>query len=93
MTRAIPARAPDRLQAIALPRGMAPDQQTRQKPRVIRRRPRPAIAPAHRPKVEAIHHLDHEPRQMPLGQPLIYRGRQQETGLTVNRAETARTLT
>src|SRR4051794_16387096 len=48
-----------------------------------------AIAANHRPQVQAPDHLHHEPRQMPLRQPLVHRRRQQETGVAVDRAEGA----
>ena len=45
-------------------RRVAVNQDPQQKPRVIRRRAGSPIAPAHRPQVEPIDHLDHKPRQM-----------------------------
>ena len=70
-------------------RRIALHQQPEQHRGMIRRRARAAIIPAHRPKVEAVDHLDHKARQMPLRQPLVNRGRQQKSRLPINRPEIA----
>ena len=44
-----------------------------------------AIAADHRSQVQALDHLHHEPRQVPLRQPFVHRRRQQETGVAVGR--------
>jgi hypothetical protein len=70
-------------------RGIAINQKPQQKPGMVRRRARPAIAPTHRPQVKAIDDLDDKPRQMALRKPLIHRRRQKKTRRPVNRAEVA----
>ena len=74
-------------------RRVAVDQQSKQHRGMIRRRAGAAIIPAHRSKIEAVDHLDHETRQMALRQPLVDRGRKQKSGLPVNRAEIAQQRT
>jgi hypothetical protein len=70
-------------------RGIAVDQNAQQKVWMIGSLTAAAIAANHRPQVQAPDHLHHEPRQMPLRQPLVHRRRQQETGVAVDRAEGA----
>ena len=71
------------------PRGIAVDQNAQQKVWMIGSLTAATIAANHRPQVQAPDHLHHEPRQMPLRQPLVHRRRQQETGVAVDRAEGA----
>ena len=68
---------------------VAVDQEADQHRRVVRGRPRSPVAPAHRRQVQTVHHLDDEPRQMPLGQPLVHRGRKQIVHVAVDRAKVA----
>jgi hypothetical protein len=70
-------------------RRVAVDQQSKQHRGMVRRRAGAPIIPAHRPKIEAVDHLNHEARQMPLRQPIVHRGRKQKAGLPVNRPEIA----
>ena len=58
------------------PRGVAVYQKSQKHPRVIGGRPRAAIRLHHRRHLQTLDYLHHEPRQMPLRQPLIHRRRQ-----------------
>jgi hypothetical protein len=44
---------------------------------MIRSRTGPTVLPGERRKIELIDDIDHEARQMILGQPIVHRGRQQ----------------
>src|SRR5216683_2516303 len=74
-------------------RGIAINQKSQQNFRVIRRRPGPTIAAAHRAQVETRDHFNNKTRQMPLRKPLIHRRRQQKPGLTINLAKVAQSRT
>ena len=68
---------------------IAINQQPQQQGRMITGRPGAAIAPHHRRKVQPVDHLDNKPRQMPLGKPVIERGRKQKSRVAVKLAEIA----
>ena len=68
---------------------VAIDQDAQQQRRVIGRRARAAVAPAHRPQIQAVDHLHHKAGQVLLRQPLVNRRRQKEPGLAVDRPEVA----
>ena len=68
---------------------VAIDHDAQQHRRVIRRRTGAAVAARHRPQVQPVDHLDHEPRQMLLRKPLVHPRRQQKTRVAVNLTEVA----
>ena len=80
---------PLQLAARKHPRRIAVNQNAEKHARMIGRRSRTAITPAHRAKVEPVDHLHNEARQMFLRQPLVHRRRQQKSGLSINRPEVA----
>ena len=82
-------RRPLQLPARKHPCRIAVHHQPQQQRRVVRRRSRTAVAPAHSPQVKAIDHLDHEPRKVTIGKPLVHRGRKQETRVAVDRPKVA----
>ena len=65
--------APARLNA----GGVAVEEQAQHYRRVIRRRARAPGLPGERRQIELIDDIDHEARQVVLGQPILHRGRQQ----------------
>ena len=69
--------------------GVAVDQQRQQRRRVIRGTALAGIGPLQVAQVQPFHHLDHVARQVPLGQPLLHRRRQEEVDVAVDRTEVA----
>ena len=69
--------------------GIAVDQQRQQGRRVIGGTAPATIGPLQLAQVQSFDHLGDVARQMPLGQPLLHRGRQQEVDVAVDRSEVA----
>ena len=80
---------PFQLAAGKHPGGIAINDQTEQQLRVIGCFTRSTVAAGHRPQIQPLDHLNHEPCQVPLRQPLVHRRRHQKAGVPVDQAEVA----
>src|SRR3974390_1423619 len=56
---------------------------------MVRSRPRPPVAVAHRRQIQAVNDLDDKAGQVPLRKPLVHRRRQKVSSLAINRTEIA----
>ena len=76
----------------ALAQRVAVEQQRNHHRRIVRRTALAVVAVDHeeRPQIQRRHGVDHEPRQMPLGQPLTQTRRQQQVLITITREEVLR---
>ncbi len=67
--------------------GIAVEEQAQHHRRVIRDRTGATVAPGERRQIELIDDVDHEARQVILGQPVLHRGRQQKRRGAIYRTE------
>ena len=67
--------------------GIAIDEQAEHNRRVISRRAGAPVLPAQRREIKLIDDIDHEARQVILGQPILHRGRQQKRCGSIDRTE------